>query len=665
MKSPKHLFALLLAILCLVIAIAPASATDKVTWEATTSATPQGEILLKLTARIPPQWHLYSMTMPEGGPNPTTFTFTPSSQYSLVGSLTEHGNPIIAHDDLFDVDLTYFEDTVSYTQMIKPVGSVPIALSVSIDYQTCFQTQCHMDDYTLELSITPEGTLSEPSAITAPQSATATTAPEESDKAPTSLGFFFIICFLAGLAGLLTPCVFPMIPMTVSFFLAKKNRTNALLNALFFALSIIAIYTLLGLLVSLTGLGAGFITDLTTHWITNLIFFLLFLIFGAAFFGLFEIRLPSSLSSKTDSKVDKGGFLGTFFFALTTVIVSLSCVGPIVGALLVESASGTSVMPTLGMFAFSLGFSIPFALFAIFPSWLNRLPKSGGWMNSVKVVLGFVVLAFSLKFLLGVDTGLGTHFLSRPLFIAIWIGLALFLTLYLLGFIRFKMDSPLQHLGFFRFLLALTSFTFALYLLPGLFGAPLTALSGFLPAQRASDFSVATSRTTAPAAQSSIPVLCEQPLYADFIDLPMGLQGYRDYQQAIQCAKQTGRPVLIEFTGHGCANCKEMAAKVLSQPEVSAFIMQQFIFVALYVDEKYVLAESQWYTSSRDGQIKKTIGKQNIDLQATKFNAAGQPNFFIVSPDETILAGPLGRELDPQAFMAFLRTGLEAMSKGQ
>jgi len=274
-----------------------------------------------------------------------------------------------------------------------------------------------------------------------------------------------------------------MIPMTVTFFLGKKNKRNALLNAFFFGFSIIAIYTLLGLLVSLTSMGADFITDLTTHWITNTIFFLLFAFFAAAFFGLFELRLPSSISSKTDSQVDKGGFLGTFFFALTTVIVSLSCVGPIVGTLLVEAASGAAVKPVLGMFAFSLGFSLPFTLFAIFPSWLNKLPKSGGWMNSVKIVLGFVVLAFSLKFLQGIDVALGLGWLTRSIFLSIWIVLAFMLGLYLLGYLRFKMDSPLPYLGFWRMLLAVAVFAFGIYLIPGLFGAPLYSLSGFMPAR--------------------------------------------------------------------------------------------------------------------------------------------------------------------------------------
>lgn len=633
-------------------------------WKSSHTILDDGNVQLTMTARISRNWHLYSIDLPKGGPNPTTFTFVESPDFALVGGVVETGQAIREHDEIFDVDLVMYADSVTFTQIIKPSSDTPFTLTALVDYQTCHEGQCNVGDDEFTFSIAAARVSSDQPVITpqvsiAPDVATPSPEPTKAatpSDSPSLVGFF-ILCFLAGLAGLLTPCVFPMIPMTVSFFLGKKNRTNALLNAAFFGLSIIGIYTLLGLLVSLTGMGAGVITDVTSHWITNLIFFLLFAIFAAAFFGMFEIRLPSSLSSKTDANVDKGGFVGTFFFALTTVIVSLSCVGPIVGALLVESASGTSVMPVLGMFAFSLGFSIPFTLFAIFPSWLDKLPKSGGWMNAVKIVLGFIVLAFSLKFLLGVDAGLGLQILSRPIFLAIWIGLALFLTLYLLGFLRFKMDSPLQSVGFLRMLLALGSFAFALYLLPGLFGAPLTPLSGFLPAQRASDFSFGAGQA-AVGATPSHSTLCDAPKYADFIHMPLGLEGYREYNQALACAQKTQKPLLVEFTGHGCANCKEMASKVLSQPEVASFIMEHFIFTALYVDERHELPEREWYTSPRDNQLKKTIGKQNQDLQATKFNSAGQPNLFVVSPDGAILAGPLGRELDTQKFLDFLKGAL-------
>lgn len=625
-----------------------------------------GQIELIAKAQITAPYHLYSCFLPPKGPTPTTFSFKQDANYEIVGEVTERGEAHEAFDDVFGLTLKQYSDSVSFVHLIKRNTENQFTITCSVDYQTCKAGECNYGEADLSFDI-PGKPIATPAVKTAevavaqekPVAQTPTNSQEE------GLLLFLVLSFVAGLVGLLTPCVFPMIPMTVTFFLGKKNKRNALLNALFFGVSIIAIYTLLGLLVSLTSMGADFITDLTTHWVTNTIFFLLFAVFGAAFFGLFELRLPSSLSSRTDSQVDKGGFLGTFFFALTTVIVSLSCVGPIVGTLLVEAASGAAVKPVLGMFAFSLGFSLPFTLFAIFPSWLNKLPKSGGWMNSVKIVLGFVVLAFSLKFLQGIDVALGLGLLTRPIFLSIWIVLAFLLGLYLLGYLRFKMDSPLPHLGFFRMLLAVVVFSFGVYLVPGLFGAPLYSLSGFMPAQSSEDFNLSRPAVVSGGSGASVsaPALCEAPKYADIIEMPAGLTGYRDYKQALACAKEKGMPVFVEFTGHSCANCKEMAARVLSRPEINSFIQQNFIPVALYVDDKFELPESEWYVSTNDGKEKKTIGKQNLDLQLTRFGVNGQPYFFVVSPAGEILSGPIARELDVAKFKAFLEEGLAKMKK--
>lgn len=647
-----------------------------VTWNTKAVAADSGYIDLVLTASIASEWHMYSMSLPEGGPNPTTFTFTESPDYQLVGKPTEAGNAVTEHDESFNLDLTSFSGNAVFTQRILPRSGAAFTVSVLAEYQTCFATRCEVNEDDLQVAVPAELAASQiallgdravaaaSNSTPAPDGGTLTpgdaVSAQVGGEAGQPIAVFIIISFLAGLAGLLTPCVFPMIPMTVSFFLGKKGRMNALINALVFGVSIVAIYTLLGLLVSLAGLGADFITDVTTHWITNLVFFLLFAVFAAAFFGMFEIRLPSSLSSKTDAKVDKGGYIGSFFFALTTVIVSLSCVGPIVGALLIEGASGAAVRPVLGMLFFSLGFSIPFTLFAIFPSWLNKLPKSGGWMNSVKIVLGFIVLAFSMKFLLGFDSSLGLNLLSRSIYLSVWIVLAFFLGLYLIGHLRFKMDSPMSHVGFLRMLLALAAFAFGIYLIPGLFGAKLYGLSGFLPVAGDDDFTIsAPAATGLPQSATTVTTLCDTPKYADFIKMPAGLEGYRDYQQALACAQQRNMPVLVEFTGHGCANCKVMAAQMLSRPEVAGYLMQNFIVAALYVDDKYELPEAEWYTSPADGKVKKTIGKQNIDLEARTFNVSGQPLFFVVSPKGEILVGPLGLETDPKAFIAFLDSGLE------
>ena len=625
-----------------------------------------GQIELIAKAQITSPYHLYSCTLPPKGPTPTTFSFKKDANYEIVGEVIERGAAHEAFDDVFGLTLKQYSDSVSFVHVIKRKTENKFTITCSVDYQTCKAGECNYGEADLSFEIPGKAVAQTAEVAVAQNKPEAKKTPAGAQKQEEGLLLFLVLSFVAGLVGLLTPCVFPMIPMTVTFFLGKKNKRNAFLNALFFGMSIIAIYTLLGLLVSLTSMGADFITDLTTHWITNTIFFLLFAVFGAAFFGLFELRLPSSISSRTDSQVDKGGFLGTFFFALTTVIVSLSCVGPIVGTLLVEAATGAAVKPVLGMFAFALGFSLPFTLFAIFPSWLNKLPKSGGWMNSVKIVLGFVVLAFSLKFLQGIDVALGLGLLTRPIFISIWIVLALLLGLYLLGYLRFKMDSPLPHLGFFRMLLAVVVFSFGVYLVPGLFGAPLYSLSGFMPAQSSEDFNLSRPVTVSAApggAPAAAAALCEAPKYADIIEMPAGLTGYRDYKQALACAKEKGMPVFVEFTGHSCANCKEMAARVLSRPEINSFIQGNFIPVALYVDDKYELPESEWYVSTNDGKEKKTLGKQNLDLQLTKFGVNGQPYFFVVSPDGDVLSGPMARELDVAKFKAFLEEGLAKMKK--
>lgn len=646
---------------------------DPVRWSASVE---QRDSVLQLvfTARIDEGWHIYSTKIPNGGPMPTAFTLLDTVNVHQIGEVREVGSAVTKHDEAFNMELTMFGDSVHFEMPVQIVGSNVGSVRVHAEYQTCRTGQCNYFDTDLTVAI-PADLLNVPEAVeevvtSAPQKKVVVVAqqpaPVEEEK-PEEGGMwgFLLISFLAGLAGLLTPCVFPMIPMTVSFFLGKKNRTNALLNAMVFGLSIVAIYTLLGLIVSLTSLGADFVTDVTSHWITNTIFFLLFIVFAASFFGMFEMRLPSSVTTKTDAQADKGGFLGSFFFALTTVIVSLSCVGPIVGALLVEAASGATTKPVLGMFAFALGFSLPFTLFAIFPQMLNKLPKSGGWMNSVKIVLGYIVLAFSLKFLLNVDVALGLGWISRPLFISIWVVFCFLLGAYLMGWLRFKMDSKLETVGFFRMLLAGAAFVCGLLLLRGLFGAPLTSLSGFLPEDREQHAFVGAigAGSTSGSAAVSYEKLCDTPKFADFLTSPAGLVGYFDYNQALECAKKQRKPLLVEFSGHTCANCKEMAAKVLSKPAVNQLIRDEFILVTLYVDDRYELPEAEWYESTLDGKMKKTMGKQNLDLLATKFKASGQPLFFVVGNDGAVLTEGMGRELNVDVFKTWLQEGLDAFKK--
>lgn len=475
---------------------------------------------------------------------------------------------------------------------------------------------------------------------------------------------FFLFAILAGFAGILTPCVFPMIPMTVAFFSqGTENRFKSIVKAFIFGLSIILIYTSIGLIVSLTSAGADFASSMSTHWIPNLIFFLLFMAFAASFLGMFELILPSRLVNSADKQADRGGYLAAFFMGLTTVLVSFSCTGPIVGALLVEAASGEVIKPTIGMFGFALAFALPFTLFAIFPSWLNNLPKSGGWLNSVKVVLGFIVLAFGLKFLSNMDQTYHLGLLSRDVFLAIWIVIFTLMGFYLLGKIKFSHDSDLPHIGVPRLALIIATFTFVLYLIPGLFGAPLKAVSGLIPPQDSQVFNLPAlisenSGGNSTEEQSSIAV-CEQPKYADFLHLPYGLEGYFDYQQGLECARKLNKPILLDFKGHACSNCKEMEGKVWSDSQVLKRLREDYLVIALYVDDRTKLPESEWVVSEYDGKVKKTIGKRYADFQISRYKVNTQPYYVLIDHDEKMLTTPRSHDLDVDEYINFLDEGLE------
>jgi thiol:disulfide interchange protein DsbD len=464
-----------------------------------------------------------------------------------------------------------------------------------------------------------------------------------------------------GLVGILTPCVYPMIPMTVTFFMqGQSNKIAGFIKALIFGVSIVLLYTLVGVIVSLTSAGADFANTISTHWLPNLIFFLLFLAFAASFFGLFEIVLPSGLANKADKQVDKGGFLASFFMALTTVIVSFSCTGPIVGGLLVKAASGGVIEPTIGMLGFGLGFGLPFTLLAIFPGWLKNMPKSGGWMNAVKVVLAFIILAFSFYFLSKIEVNYHLDILSRDVFLAIWIAIFMTLGLYLLGKFRLAHDSEITKVPVFRMLLAIASFSFAIYLVPGLFGANLTPLSSILPPKSEQNFEI-TATATAP--ESTSETMCGEAKYSDFLHLPHNVKGYFDYEQGMKCAKELNKPAMVYFTGHSCSNCKQMQGKVWSKPEVQKILNEEYVVIALYIDDKKKLPESEWVKSEYDGKLKKTIGKINANFQITRFNSNTQPQYILLDPSGEKLTAPMGYELNPQKFIDFLNKGLKKFEK--
>jgi len=450
-----------------------------------------------------------------------------------------------------------------------------------------------------------------------------------------------------------------MIPMTVSFFMqGSTNKGMAILKGLIFGASIILIYTGLGVIVGLTGMGADTGTVISTHWIPNLIFFLLFMIFAASFLGMFELIIPSGLINKADKQADKGGIGGAFFMGITTVLVSFSCTGPIVGSLLIESAGGLAIKPILGMFFFSLAFAIPFTLLAIFPSVIKNLPKSGSWLNSVKVVLGFIVLAFGLKFLSAIDQSYHLNILSREIYLAIWFVLAVLLGLYLLGKLKFAHDNDLPYISVPRFVLALISFTFAIYLFTGIFGADLKSIAALIPPKSTDSFQFSSIKTT-DAANDQSDTYCEPGKYNELFHLPHGLKGYFTREDGLSCAKAKNKPVFLDFTGHSCSNCKQMENLVWSDPEVLRLLQQEYVVISLYTDDKTRVEEND-IVIREDGRELRTIGEINKQFEIDRFNTIATPLYVLLDHNGTVLVPPKGKDLNVQNFVDFLESGLQA-----
>jgi len=646
---------------------------------------------LVFKADIEMNWHLYAQDFEEGGPIRTSFNFEDSPHYKLVGETTESPEPEEEYDETFGMQVKWFSDQATFRQKVKLLTDKSFQVGGNIEYQVCQEDKCVYFNPSFTFDISGEG-VAEATAAKEEASADetgsadepATAGQESSQDSPIakeaeqaevgtgdltegrSLLGFFLLSVVFGLAGILTPCVFPMIPMTVSFFMQDSpSRFSGVLKALIFGLSIIILYTAVGIIVSLTSAGADFTTVLGTHWLPNSLFFILFLTFAASFFGLFEIVLPSRLANKADRQVDKGGFLASFFMALTLVIVSFSCTGPIVGALLVKAVGGSVIEPTVGMFGFALGFGIPFTLLAIFPGWLKKMPKSGGWMNSVKVVLAFIILAFAFKFLSNIDQNYHLDLISRDLYLSIWIAIFGMLGLYLLGKIKLPHDSPLKHISVLRMLLAVASFSFAIYLVPGLFGANLSSISGVLPPRSAQEFEINTVAAGGGAAAGGSSTICEEPKYADFLSLPYNIQGYFELEQGLECAKEQGKPALIYFTGHSCSNCKKMQAEVWSDPAVQKRLREDYVLIALYIDDRKKLPEDEWMTSDYDGKVKKTIGKKNAAIQIERFSVNTQPYYHVLTPEGEKVGEPTGYTTRPQEFIKWLDKGVEAYNSNQ
>lgn len=633
---------------------------DPATWEFDYEKSGDNQYEIVITAFIEEGSHIYAMSVPDGGPIPTSFSYDTLAGYKLEGLTREVTPPVEKMDEAFGFKIKTHSKKAEFRQKVTSVDP-SFTVTGSLNYMACNNETCSPPkDVEFEVKISGETT----------NAATSDSAQLSSlDLSPvqgSGLLKFFLISILAGFAGVLTPCVFPMIPMTVAFFSqGTENKAKSVIKALIFGISIVLIYSSLGIIVSLTSAGAGFANALSTHWIPNTLFFVLFLIFATSFFGAFEIILPNKWASGADSKVDQGGMLAAFFLGLTTVIVSFSCTGPIVGALLVEAASGDVLRPTVGMVGFGLAFALPFTIFALFPSIMNKMPKSGGWLNSIKVVLGFIILAFSMKFLMTVDSVYNLGLLSRDLFIAIWIVLFSLMGLYLLGKIKFSHDSDLPYIGTFRLFLVIAVFTFVVYLVPGLFGAPLNALSSFLPAQSKSQLNlpriIAENRGSVIATDQQLhaSALCSEPKHGDIFDLPHGLKGYFDLKQGLACAKELGKPVLIDFKGHACANCKLMVARVWSDPEVLRRLRDNFVIIALYVDDRTQLPESEWITSQIDGKVKKTIGKINEDLEISRFKTNALPLYVIADHDGNPVIRPMPTNLNVEEYKKWLDEGLK------
>ena len=689
-----------------------------VEWNVSTEAGDDGTIRLLFTARIDAPWHIYDVgPYDDMGPNATTVVFEPNESVTLVGGIEQLSKPVRLYDSLFMMEIGYFEQTARLAQTVRVAAGVKTELKVRVEWMACNDESClppDEKDFTIALegagkavetsvpetsvdktqteeSVVESGELQSvdreegkeqnsavdsieyrplPDTSMVRDSVSAvewTTGTTGADNGTKSLWRLIIEAILWGFAALLTPCVFPMVPMTVSFFLKQnESRFKARMKAGIYGLSIVALYTVpIAVIILITRwVGGGAVTAdifnwLATHWLPNVLFFLIFIVFAISFFGAFEITLPSRLVNGSDRQSDRGGVVGIFFMALTLVLVSFSCTGPIVGAVLIQSTAGAVWTPVLTMLAFSIAFALPFTLLALFPSMLDRLPRSGGWLNSVKVVLGFVELALALKFLSVADQTYHWGILDREIYLAFWIVIFTLLGFYLLGKLRFPHDSEVKHVGVTRLLLAIVTFAFVVYMLPGMWGAPLRGLSGYLPPLETQDFRPAETVPTADSEARFDMGFPREVKYGDLLKLPHGLQGFFDLDEALDYARKVRKPLFVDYTGHGCVNCREMEARVWSDPQVLDLLRKDFVIVALYSDDKKQLPESEWVTTEH-GKVLKGMGKINAYRVHKQFGINAQPYYMILGPNGEQLVPGRGYDLNVTRFVTFLQEGLQA-----
>lgn len=639
---------LLAALLMSAVSFAQPGESEAINWKTSVKEKTDGIFQVLFTGEIPSGHYTYTIDDEYSATEINDLSVTGGE---LVGELYEVGMPKTEEDGS-----RHFYGTIEIAQDVKPSEEGAV-LSGSIFSNICTETTCSAQYYDFEVTVAPAET----------QSAVA--AKEE--KEGKSMWGLILEAVLWGFAMLLTPCVFPMVPMTVSFFMKGSESVAAgRFKALMYGIFIILLYTVpISVIIILTRLiGGDAVTAdifnwLSTHWLPNIIFFVIFMIFAASFFGAFEISMPQSLVNKSDRGADKKGLAGVFFMALTLVLVSFSCTGPIVGTVLIESTQGKFWAPMVTMLAFSGAFALPFTVLALFPSLLTKFKKSGGsWLNSVKVVLGFVEIALGLKFLSVADQTYHWGILDREVYLAIWIVVFTLLGLYLLGKIRFESDEPVEHLSVPRLTLAIIVFAFVVYLIPGMWGAPLSKLSGYLPPLTTQDFVIGQNNATiSNDTCSNVTGTDRTDSFGEKYDLhlPLGLEGYFTIEEGLKAAQKEGKPVFVDITGHGCVNCREMEARVWSDPRVLEILKNDYVIVALYTDDKTRLSEEDQVTDAQTGKVYKDLGRANSYIARTNWNVNAQPNYILLSPEGEMLAPVRGYDLDINGFIEFLRSGLE------
>ncbi len=637
------------------------SSENPVKWKASVEAVGGDLYEIQLVAKIESGWHTYDLGPYEGGPNATIMTITPCDGITLVGEPYVKKGGEKAMDSVFGMMIGTLKDGDIIAQKIKVTSKEDVPVKITVEWQACTNGACASPEereYTITVTGNPNGTVTSITPV--------------SDQNTKSGGMWgFILGAIGwGLMALLTPCVFPMIPMTVSFFLKQNEKapTKGRFLATLYGICIVLIYTVpIAIIILLTYfiggkmMAADIFNWLATSWI-NVIFFLIFLLFALSFFGAFEITLPSSVVNKADSKSNRGGILGVFFMALTLVLVSFSCTGPIVGSAIIKSMQGEVLTPIVVMLVFSIVFAIPFTIFAFAPSLLKKLPKSGGWLNSVKVVLGFIELALGMKFLSVADQTYHWGILDREVYLAFWIVIAFLLGFYLLGKIRFKYDSPMEHVGVGRLMLAIITFAFAVYMIPGMWGAPLKAISGYLPPMQTQDFVVTHTSGSAIQTSSALPIensASNGRKYSDKLHLPHGLIGYFTMDEALTASKEQNKPIFFDFTGHGCVNCREMEARVWSDPKVLDMLRNEFVICSLYADDKMEVLPEDYMTLS-NGKVLKGMGKINSRYVMERFKAASQPFYLVLDSNGNPLVEPMGYNLNVNDYIAFLQKGIDA-----